>query len=221
VILTDYLPIYRIRLRTERIELRLPDLDDLVALADQAAAGIHDPDFMPFVVPWTEAEPMERGRAVIQGRMRSIMDATPKDWLLPFVTVLDGEVVGMQEIWAKDFTVKREAGTGSWLGRAHHGQGIGTEMRAAVLDFLFNGLGADYATSASFDGNGPSEGVSRKLGYRPDGIEHHVLRDQRRIDRRWRLTREDWEAHRKHEVRIEGLDDAVLRALGVGDEPAT
>jgi RimJ/RimL family protein N-acetyltransferase len=218
--LTEYLPIYRIRLRTERLELRLPDLDDLVALADQAAAGIHDPDFMPFATPWTEAEPLERGRATIQVQMRAIMNATPQEWALPFVTVHDGRVVGMQEVTAKDFTVKREAATGSWLGRAHHGQGIGTEMRAAVLDFLFNGLGADYATSASFDGNVSSEGVSRKLGYRADGIEHHVLRDQRRIDRRWRLTREDWEAHRKHEVRIEGLDDAALRALGVGDEPA-
>jgi RimJ/RimL family protein N-acetyltransferase len=218
--LDEYLPIYRIRLRTERLELRLPDLDDLVALADQAAAGIHSPDFMPFLTPWTEVEPLERGRATIQFQMRAIMDATPQAWALPFVTVLDGQVVGMQEVTAKDFKVKREAATGSWLGLAHHGQGIGTEMRAAVLDFLFNGLGADYATSASFDGNGPSEGVSRKLGYQADGIEHHVLGDERRIDRRWRLTREDWEAHRKHEVRIEGLDQDVLRALGLGDDPA-
>jgi RimJ/RimL family protein N-acetyltransferase len=218
--LTDYLPIYRIRLRTERLELRLPDLDDLVALADQAAAGIHDPDFMPFATPWTEAEPLDRGRATIQFQMRAIMSATPQNWALPFVTLVDGEIVGMQEVIAKDFKVKREGATGSWLGRAHHGKGIGTEMRAAVLDFLFTGLGADFAVSASFDGNGPSEGVSRKLGYRADGIEHQVLRDERRIDRRWRLTREDWEAHRKHEVVIEGLDEEARRALGLGEEPA-
>ncbi|MCC3761877.1 GNAT family N-acetyltransferase [Glycomyces sp. TRM65418] len=216
--LTDYLPIYRIRLRTERLELRLPDLGDLVALADQAAAGVHDPDFMPFPTPWTEAEPVERGRATIQWQMRAIMNATPEDWTLPFVTVFDGQVVGMQEVAAKDFKVKREGATGSWLGLAHHGKGVGTEMRAAVLDFLFNGLGADYAVSASFDGNEPSAGVSRKLGYRADGIEHHVLRNERRVDRRWRLTREDWEAHRRHEVAIEGLDEDVLRALGLGPD---
>lgn len=216
--LTDYLPVYRIRLRTERLELRLPDLDDLVALADQAAAGVHDPGFMPFPTPWTEAEPIERGRATIQWQMRAIMNATPEDWTLPFVTVFDGQIVGMQEVAAKDFKVKREGATGSWLGLAHHGQGIGTEIRAAVLDFLFTGLGADYAVSASFDGNEPSAGVSRKLGYRADGIEHHVLRHERRVDRRWRLTREDWEAHRKHEVAIEGLDEDVLRALGLGPD---
>jgi RimJ/RimL family protein N-acetyltransferase len=218
VTFTDYLPIYRIRMRTERLELRLPDLDDLVALADQAAAGIHDPGFMPFLVPWTEAEPQERGRATILWQMRAIATSTPEKWALPFVAVLDGQVIGMQELCAKEFKVTREATSGSWLGLAHHGKGLGTEMRAAVLEFAFTGLGADYALSASFDGNGPSEGVSRKLGYKADGIDHQVLRDERRIDRRWRLSREDWEAHRKHEVAIEGLDADVLAMLGLGDD---
>lgn len=214
--LTDYLPVYRIRLRTGRLELRLPDFDDLVALADQAAAGIHDPGFMPFVVPWTEAEPLERGRATIQVQMRAIASSTPDDWALPFVTVHEGKVIGMQEVTARQFNVTKEATTGSWLGLAHHGQGFGTEMRAAVLAFLFEGLGADYALSASFDGNESSAGVSRKLGYRADGIEHKVLGDVRRIDRRWRLSREDWEAHRTHEVAIEGLDEDTRAMLGLG-----
>lgn len=215
--LTDYLPVYRLRLRTERLELRLPDFDDLVALADQAAAGVHGPDFMPFTTPWTECEPVERGRRTLQWQMGVIAGMTPEKWMLPLVVVLDGQVIGMQEVGAKDFKVTREAMTGSWLGLAHHGKGLGTEMRAAVLDFVFNGLGADYALSASFEGNGPSEGVSRKLGYKADGIEHHVLGDQRRVDNRWRLTREDWEAHRKHEVTIEGLDAESLAMLGLGD----
>ncbi|MCD0444720.1 GNAT family N-acetyltransferase [Glycomyces sp. A-F 0318] len=216
--ITDYLPVYRLRLRTERLELRMPDFDDLVALADQAAAGVHDPAFMPFVVPWTEAEPMERGRATVLWQMRAIAVSTPEEWTLPFVVVRDGEVIGMQEVAGKEFKASREGTTGSWLGLAHHGRGLGTEMRAAVLDFLFNGLGADYALSASFDGNGPSQGVSRKLGYREDGIVHHVLRGERRVDRRWRLSREDWEANRKHEVAIEGLDEGVLAMLGLGED---
>jgi RimJ/RimL family protein N-acetyltransferase len=216
--LTDYLPVYRIRLRTERLELRLPDLDDLVALADRAAEGVHDPAFMPFVVPWTEAEPLDRGRATILWQMRAIATATPEDWALPFVAVHEGRVIGMQEVAAKEFKASREATTGSWLGLAHHGKGLGTEMRAAVLAFLFDGLGADYALSASFDGNGPSQGVSRKLGYREDGIVHHVLRGERRVDRRWRLGREDWEAHRRHEVAIEGLDEGALAMLGLGGD---
>ncbi|THV29122.1 GNAT family N-acetyltransferase [Glycomyces paridis] len=214
--LADYLPVYRIRLRTERLELRVPDLDDLVALADQAAAGIHDPSFMPFAEPWTDAPPLERGRATVQYQMRAVMSAAPEDWTLPFVAVHEGAVIGMQEIAAKEFALTREVLTGSWLGLAHHGRGLGTEMRAAVLAFAFDGLGAEWATSASMEGNGPSQGVSRRLGYRADGIAHLVVKGERRTERRWRLGRGDWEAHREHPVAIDGLDDAALAALGLG-----
>jgi len=214
--LADYLPVYKIRLRTERLELRLPDFDDLAALADRAAEGVHDPDFMPFLMPWTDVEPLQRGRGTILWHFRAVAASTPEKWVLPFVVVHDGKVVGVQEVKGDQIALTREASTGSWLGLAHHGQGIGTEMRAAVLEFIFTGLGAEYATSASLDGNGPSSGVSRKLGYKADGIEHHVVRGVRRQDNRWRLSREDWEAHRKHEVRIEGFGEEARAMLGLG-----
>jgi RimJ/RimL family protein N-acetyltransferase len=216
--LTDYLPIYRLRLHTERLELRLPDFDDLAALADVAAAGIHGPDFMPFTTPWTEAAPAERGRTAILWNLRLLAGCSPERWSLPFVAVLDGEVIGKQDIAAKDFKLTREATTASWLGSAHHGNGFGTEMRAAALELLFTGLGADYALSDSLDGNGPSEGVSRKLGYRADGIELQVANGERVVSRRWRLSREDWAAHRRHAVAVEGLDADVLAFLGAGHQ---
>lgn len=70
----------------------------------------------------------------------------------------------------------REVHTGSWLGRRYQGQGIGTQMRAAVLHLALDGLGAQRAVSAAFEDNPASLGVSRKLGYRDDGIEWHVVR---------------------------------------------
>jgi RimJ/RimL family protein N-acetyltransferase len=90
-------------------------------------------------------------------------------------------------------------------------------MRAAVLHLAFEGLGAATARSGSYVGNDASERVSRRLGYRPDGEEFHVVQDQRRHLRRWRLSREDWNANRKHEVDIEGLDQDVLNMLGLGE----
>ncbi|MEU5870362.1 GNAT family protein [Glycomyces sp. NPDC047369] len=212
--LTDHLPVFKIRLRTEHLELRLPDLDDLAALADQAAAGVHDPAFQPFKNAWTEAEPPVRGRTAILWNLRLLATLAPERWCLPFVAVRDGQVIGKQDLAAKQFELTREATTSSWLGQAHHGNGYGTEMRAAVLALLFHGLDAEWALSDSLDGNGPSEGVSRKLGYRPDGIDHQVYKDQRVTSRRWRLTRADWEAHRRHDVRIDGLDDDAKAMLG-------
>ncbi|GAB3657930.1 GNAT family N-acetyltransferase [Glycomyces tarimensis] len=216
--LTDHLPIYRLRLRTERLELRLPDLEELGALADVAAEGVHQPDFMPFVFPWTDTTPEQRARSVVLWYLRTVGAYEADRWKLPFTVFHEDEPVGLQEIWGDRFSITREVTTGSWLGLKHQGKGIGTEMRAAVLHFGFAGIGAEWATSASFDGNEPSAGVSRKLGYKADGIEFCVVQDQRRLERRWRLSREDWEAGRRREVAIEGLDEDVLKMLGLTDE---
>src|SRR5260221_13370270 len=66
--------------------------------------------------------------------------------------------------------------TGAWLGRRYQGRGIGTQMRAAVLHLAFGGLGAQQAVSAAFEDNPASLRVSRKLGFRDDGIEWHLVR---------------------------------------------
>lgn len=214
--ISDHLPIYRLRLRTERLELRLPDLGELAQIADAAADGVHDPDFMPFLFPWSAAAPEQRARSVALWYHRVIGRWTADDWTLPFAVFFEGRPIGFQEVDGKKFALSREVGTGSWIGLAYHGKGIGTEMRAAVLHFAFAGLGADWATSASFDGNAASAGVSRKLGYYSDGVEFHVVQGKRKLDFRWRLSRNLWEKHRTHEVEIEGLDEAALEMLGLG-----
>jgi RimJ/RimL family protein N-acetyltransferase len=68
-----------------------------------------------------------------------------------------------------NFAVTRTVHTGSWLGKAHQGKGIGTEMRSAVLQFAFDHLKAERADSGAFTDNAQSLRVSEKLGYRPDG----------------------------------------------------
>ena len=54
--------------------------------------------------------------------------------------------MGQQEISARDYPVLREVSTISWLGVRHHGQGAGTQMRAAAFHLAFADLGL---TSAS------------------------------------------------------------------------
>nr|WP_202447248.1 GNAT family N-acetyltransferase [Streptomyces sp. SID5468] len=140
----------------------------------------------------------------------------PESWELNLVAVRDGVVVGTQGVSGREFGVGREVSTGSWLGRAHHGQGLGTEMRAAVLYLAFTGLGAEHAVSGAYTDNAASLGVSRKLGYRDDGIERHVVRGKPAVLRRLRLTAERWREHHRVPVRIEGLAEC-LPAFGLGD----
>ncbi len=149
------------------------------------------------------AEEVARGTLQFQWRMWG--QWAPDNWSLHFVTVHDGRIIGTQALDAREFATLREVGTGSWLGRAHHGRGFGTEMRAAVLDLAFTGLGAQWAVSEAFADNAASYGVSRKLGYADDGIARHVVRGEAVVGRRLRLDRAGWAAARTVEVRIEGL----------------
>lgn len=142
-------PLYGLRLRTPRLELRLPDLELLNDLASVAADGVHVPDEMPFTIPWTDVPPEERGRATFRHVLSTVADWSVQDWALGLAVLHEGRVVGRQDLTARDFAVTGQVSTGSWLGLAHQGRGIGTEMRAAVLHLAFAGLGARTAVSAA------------------------------------------------------------------------
>ncbi|SNR37469.1 GNAT family N-acetyltransferase [Actinomadura mexicana] len=203
--LVDHFPPLGLRLTTPRLELRLPSPEELAALADLAAEGVHDPETMPFMMPWTDHPPAEVARGVVQHHWKTLAEWTPEKWELDLTVFHEGEVVGQQTLWAHDLVVLRQVETGSWLGRRHQGQGIGTEMRAAVLHLAFAGLDAEEAASAAFEDSHASNAVSRKLGYQPNGIERHVIRGAVTVEQRYRLTRADWERHRTVPVTIEGL----------------
>ena len=215
--MNEWWPLGGLRLTTPRLELRVATDSDLADLASLAAAGVHDPDVQPFAFPWTDAGPGDRARSTIQYHWSQRAAWQPTKWSLDLVVVNDGAVVGTQGMSAADFAIVREVGTGSWLGQAHQGRGIGTEMRAAVLHLAFVGLGAQYATSGAFADNLASRGVSRKLGYADDGIERQVRRGEAATVLRLRLDRETWLATRTVPVEISGLEPC-LAMFGLGAE---
>ncbi|SOD65183.1 Protein N-acetyltransferase, RimJ/RimL family [Streptomyces zhaozhouensis] len=214
--LIDHWPLAGLRLRTPRLELRLPDDEELARLAELAAEGVHPPEEMPFLVPWTDRPPHEQRLATIQHHWAARSSLAPGGWSLNLVVFEDGELVGTQTLAARDFPVLRETSSGSWLGLPYQGRGIGTEMRAAVLELAFAGLGAEHSVSGAIEGNAASLRVSAKLGYVDDGIARLVVRGRPVKERRLRLTRERWLARRRVPVEIEGLEPcrALLGAAG-------
>jgi RimJ/RimL family protein N-acetyltransferase len=202
-------PLYGLRLRTPRLELRLPGLEELDALAQLAAEGVHDPGWMPFIVPWTDLPPAERSRSVMQFHWRTLAGWTPQDWNLQLAVFLEGAVAGTQSLQARDFAIVGEVSTGSWLGQRYQGQGIGTEMRAAVLDLAFAGLGAGSAISGAIVGNAASAGVSRRLGYQPNGLSRRRVRDACGREQRFALDRDRWQQYRTVPVEISGLEPCL------------
>ena len=211
---SSFWPLADLRLRTPLLELRWPSQADLDALAGLAADGVHDPAVQPFGVAWTDVGPAERARSVLQYHWGRWAAWTPADWRLVAV-VRDGTVVGTHGVSGTDFAVRREVATGSWLGRAFQGQGIGTQMRAAVLALAFEGLDARYACSDAFEDNAASLGVSRKLGYADDGIQLLSVQGRPAVSRRLRLDRAAWQAARSVPVEVTGLEPC-LPDFGLG-----
>ena len=199
-------PFAALRITTPRLELRYPDDDDLVALAHAAAEGIHDAESMPFFVPWTRVESPELERNCLQHGWLRRSSLTRDDWSLPFAVCIDGEPIGVQDVFAKQFPVRRTVETGSWLVQRAQGHGIGTEMRAAVLHLAFAGLDAEEAHSGSFADNPASAAVSRHNGYEPNGEEIREREGEPARLQRWVLTRAKWTPHRRDDITIEGLD---------------
>ncbi|HEX4817923.1 MAG TPA: GNAT family N-acetyltransferase [Nonomuraea sp.] len=185
-------PFLDLSVTTPRLVVRMPSLHDLDELGARAAEGVHDEGDMPFFFPWTDAEPAARARSTIQFHFRAWGALAPDDWSLNLVAVHEGRVVGTQGVMGKAFPVTREVSTGSWVGRRFQGRGIGTEMRRAVLHLAFAGLGARYAVTEAFEDNPASLAVTRKLGYRDDGVTIHPRRGEPVVTRRFRLAAEDW-----------------------------
>lgn len=201
-------PLFDLCIRTPRLELRLPTealLDDIV---DTALDGVHDPAYMPFKFPWTDAPRDELPYKTLSYHWQKLGSFSIENWSLNLAVVFDGKGIGIQEVAAKDFLRVREVMTGSWIGRRHQGQGIGSEMRAAVLHFAFESLGADYANSGAWSDNERSLGVSRKWGYQDNGVRRAVRRDELAEEQLLRLSRADWKAHRSDvEIQVDGFDD--------------
>ena len=202
-------PLFALRIRTERLVLRLPDDHDLAALAGVARAGIHGPDEMPFKSPWSTFPSPRFERNFVKHHWGGRAGWTADDWGLHLLVELDGEPIGSQSVLGRKYAALRTVRTGSWLGRPFHGLGYGKEMRAGVLGFAFDGLGARVAETEAYLDNGPSNGVSRSLGYEPNGISEFAPDGVARTVQHFRMTAEMWRAVPRARVTIEGLEGCL------------
>jgi RimJ/RimL family protein N-acetyltransferase len=193
-----------VRVRTPRLELRLPTDDEIIELYRVAEGGIHPPEEMPFFVPWTDT--LNEADFVAYHR-EGRESWSPDLWRCNFVSFLDGRPIGTQGIEAKDFADERTVETGSWLGETFQRQGYGFEQRAAVLEFAFRGLGARAATSGALVHNVASQRISEKLGYRVTGTREVAPRGEPVLHYDYRLEHVEWRS--PIPVAIEGLKPAL------------
>lgn len=199
-------PLFGLRIRSERLVLRLPIDDDLPAMLELARAGIHPPDEMPFGFAWTDATGAAFDQGYLQHHWKWRGSWRPEEWWLNLMVEWEGRPIGAQTISGEDFAIHRIVDSGSWLGQAYQGRGFGKEMRSAVLSFAFDGLDALAATSSAFLDNAASNAVSRSLGYEEDGRGALAPRGVSRETQRFRMTLDGWRSRPRPPIRIDGLD---------------
>ncbi|THJ66308.1 GNAT family N-acetyltransferase [Arthrobacter echini] len=186
-------PLFGLVITTPRLVLTPVRDEHLPELIDAALKGIHDPAEMPFSVPWTDAPPdaLTAGTAAHVWRTRA--EVAAQAWTISFAVLHEGRVIGLQDLMARSFPLLRRVHSGSWLTRQVQGRGLGTEMRAAVLQFAFDHLGATSAVSEAADWNRASLGVSRRLGYTPNGTTLIEARPgETEVQQHLVLSREDF-----------------------------
>ncbi len=213
-----YWPLFGLVIRTPRLELRLPTDAEIPALVE-VARDVHPAEMTPFATDWhTKPEP-DFTSSFLQFHWEKRATLKPTSWDLPLAAFVDGEPVGLQSVDATDFPTLGVVETGSWLTRSAQGRGIGTEMRAAVLHFAFEGLGAAEALSAARMSNRASLGVSARHGYDLNGIRRFAFSDAIADEQMLRLRREVWEEQRREDIELIGLDGA-LQQLGLAEDGA-
>ena len=186
-------PVHDLRLRYGDLllrPLREHDLPAVVAL-------------MPDDVEVDPALPADRGLAVHQGYWRALGSWTPQAWVLSFLVHQGNLPVGVQTLEGTEFPLLRTVDTASWLVRSARGLGVGKAMRTAVLGLAFGPLAAQAAVTSAWHDNAASLGVSRALGYQPNGEHLHPRDGRADVMVHLRLTRERWAGA---DVVVEGLE---------------
>lgn len=186
-------PLFGLRLHHAGLLLRPVTEADLDELARILPADLEqDPSL-----------PGDAVQALHQGYWRALGRWSADDWALSLLVLRDGAPLGVQVLEGTTFPLLRTVDTASWLVASARGQGVGKAMRRAVLGLAFDHLGAQAAISSAWHDNAASLGVSRALGYRPNG--EHLHPRGATADRmvHLRLTREQWSGA---DVQVSGLE---------------
>jgi RimJ/RimL family protein N-acetyltransferase len=181
-------PPFDLRIQAGELIFRPITDEVLPQLIAVAAGGIHDPALMPFYYPWTDAPADRLPTEFAQYHWGTRARWSRAAWSLEFAIEYQGVIVGTQGFATQDYVITRTGETGSWLGRAYQGRGIGTRMRQALCAFIFDYLDAEQITSGAFTNNPASLAVSRKVGYRPNGTKRLASRGALAVDQRLVLT---------------------------------
>ncbi|GAA2804516.1 GNAT family N-acetyltransferase [Kribbella solani] len=204
----DSYPLFKVRVSTPVLSLHAATDELLDRLSGVVRAGKMHAEPSPYDDPisFYEPDPDLRVAKWLRSMWRGRGTVEAEKWRLYFVVMVDGEPIGMQDVWGVEFATFGTVTSFSWLSSDHRGRGYGQEMRTAMLHLAFEGLGAKEATSDAFVDNQGSNAISRNLGYEPNGADWATRQGEPVLLNRWRLTRSTWEKHRRDDIQLHNIE---------------
>jgi RimJ/RimL family protein N-acetyltransferase len=162
-----YWPLFDLRIDSPDLTLRPMTEADQPAIADLLPDDVElDPAAIRYA---TGEERVTRGIVVHQAYWKGYGTWRPEAWRVNFAVSAAGQILGAQELEGNDFPALRTVDTASFLVPWARGRGYGKQMRRAVLALAFGPMGAQAAITSAWHDNHASLGVSRALGYQPNG----------------------------------------------------
>jgi RimJ/RimL family protein N-acetyltransferase len=183
-------PLFQLKIKSEQLELRFPNEEELGELAALAFGNILPEEKSHFFATDWSQNTDDFQLKFVQRYWQVYSEWSVESWKFPGVVFFKNKPIGVMEIASiNDFRKTRSVITGSWLLKEYQGQGFGRQARAIALSFVFNELQGEICRSAAHKDNRPSNGVSSSLGYQLDGTESvHGVDDMVR----YKLTKENW-----------------------------
>jgi len=205
LVTNGYWPVFDLRITAPDLTLRPMREADLGIVSDLLPEDLElDPAATRYAL---SDEHRSRGIITHQGYWRAYGTWRPSAWRLGFVVVSGGQIVGFQELEGNDFVLLRTVDTSSFLIEAVRGRGFGKQMRRAVLALAFGPLGAAEAITSAWHDNHASLGVSRSLGYLPNGESRHARDGSSDVMVHLRLPRAVWlAADLGSDIQISGFE---------------
>jgi RimJ/RimL family protein N-acetyltransferase len=189
--MSDIWPLFGLEIQTERLLLRPMNEAWAIQLARPVPADLEMDPGIPLLTGASE----QRGREIVtlQRYWTAYGTWSVEAWRLPFAVFHGDDLIGEQTLEGTKFPQVREVDSASFLRTEARGQGFGKEMRQAILALAFGPMHAESAISGAWHDNHASLGVSRAMGYEPNGVARHVHGDRVSELVNLRLSRERWD----------------------------
>ena len=211
--------LYQIIIKTPRLELRIPNEDEIVKLAELASGGVHKAGKEYYNADWLRVQFPNNKEILSLWIQKDLKNWDIDNWSFLFAAFYQKTPIGMQHIFSKNFVKTRTFGTGVWLGLEYQGQGFATEMGQVVLYLGFEIFGAKEAYAGVWKKNKASLQLLNKLGYIYNGRYIELLNDKPEVNIRMRLTRDVWKKKRLNNIIVEGINKEFLELFGLSFTP--